>query len=98
MRSGDGVPLALESAWYSLDAAPKVADYDPLGSIYGQLAQGGLGLAYCDQAIEATMPSPSECEVFGFDAPVSRLLIKRRSHVRAGMMVEYVEGMFRGDA
>lgn len=98
VRSGDDIPLSLESAWYSLDAAPNVAEYDPRGSIYGQLAQEGLSLAYCDQAIEATLPTASECEVFGFDAPVPCLLIKRRSHLRSGAMVEYVEGMFRGDA
>lgn len=98
VRSGDGVPLALESAWYSLDAAPQVAGYDPQASIYGQLLRDGLPLAYCDQAIEATMPTPSECEIFGFDNPVPSLLIKRRSYTRAGTMVEYVEGMFRGDA
>jgi GntR family transcriptional regulator len=98
VRSGDDIPLALESAWYSLDAAPNVADYDPLGSIYGQLAKEGLSLAYCDQAIEATLPTASECDVFGFDTPLPCLLIRRRSHLRSGAMVEYVEGMFRGDA
>jgi GntR family transcriptional regulator len=98
VRSGDGVPLALESAWYSLDAAPAVANYDPHASIYAQLLRDGLPLAYCDQAIEATMPNPFECEIFGFKTPVPSLLIKRRSYTRAGVMVEYVEGMFRGDA
>lgn len=98
VRSGDGVPLALESAWYSLEAAPHVADYDPLSSIYAQLLRDGLPLAYCDQAIEATLPTPFECEVFGFDSPVPCLLIKRRSYTRSGTLIEYVEGMFRGDA
>lgn len=98
VRSGDDVPMALETAWYSLDAVPALADFDPSGSIYAQLAHAGFSLAYCDQAIEATLPTPFECEVFGFDKPVPSLLIKRRSYAQGGTMVEYVEGMFRGDA
>ena len=57
-----------------------------------------MPLAYCDQTIEATASTKKECEVFGFDEPAPCLLIKRRSYLRDGVMVEYVEGLFRGDA
>ncbi len=98
VRCGDDVPLSRESAWYSLDAAPFLADADPGGSIYGQLAQNGLPLAYCDQTIEATFPTQEERDLFGFKEPTPCLLIKRQSFLPDRRMVEYVEGVFRGDA
>ncbi|MBV9508948.1 MAG: UTRA domain-containing protein, partial [Caulobacteraceae bacterium] len=36
-------------------------------------------------------------DVFGFDEPAPCLLIKRRTYLRRGPMIEYVEGVFRGD-
>ncbi|MET0240098.1 MAG: GntR family transcriptional regulator [Sphingobium sp.] len=98
VRSGDDQPLTVESAWYSLDVAPQLEAADPAASIYAELGRVNLPLDYCDQTIETAMPTASECAIFGFDAPLPCLLIKRRSHVKSGAMVEYVEGLFRGDA
>ncbi|PZU08058.1 MAG: GntR family transcriptional regulator [Sphingomonas sp.] len=97
IRLGDDVPLSRETAWYSLDAAPFLEGADLEGSIYGQLAAEGLIPAHCDQTIEATPPTQSERDIFGFEEAVPCLLIKRRTYLRDGPMVEYVEGVFRGD-
>jgi GntR family transcriptional regulator len=98
IRYGDDIPLSYEKAWYSLNAARFLAQADVTGSIYETLAQGGVALAYCDQTIEATLPNALESEIFGFEHPLPSLLIKRRSYNRRDVMVEYVEGLFRGDA
>jgi GntR family transcriptional regulator len=98
VRLGDDTPLSVESAWYSLDVAPGLETADPAGSMYQQLATEGLSLAYCDQTVEATLPSPAEMEALELTETVPCLLIKRRSYLRNGRMVEYVEGLFRGDA
>ncbi len=97
IRFGDEIPLSYETAWYSLEAAPFLEEADFAASIYAQLAAQGVRLAFCDQTIEATSPSAAECLVFGFTEPVPCLLIKRRSYARRELMVEYVEGVFRGD-
>lgn len=97
-RYGDDQPLTVESAWYNLELAPALEQADPNGSMYDQLARAGLPLAYCDQTIETAMPTEAESVIFGFETPTPCLLIKRRSHVASGAMVEYVEGLFRGDA
>lgn len=97
VRLGDGVPMSVESAWYSLATAPGVEAADPEASIYAQLGRLGVPLSWCDQTIEATYPNEDECAIFGFHAPLPCLLVKRRSHRADGMMVEYVEGLFRGD-
>jgi GntR family transcriptional regulator len=98
IRYGDDTPLSYETAWYSLDVAPFLANAEITGSIYALLAQRGAGLAFCDQTIEAALPNEAESAIFGFETPVPCLLIKRRSYVRTELMVEYVEGLFRGDA
>ena len=98
VRYGDDQPLTVESAWYSLDIAPQLESADPATSIYAELSRTGLPLDYCDQSIETAMPSEIESEIFGFEKPTPCLLIKRRSHLKTGEMVEYVEGLFRGDA
>jgi GntR family transcriptional regulator len=66
--------------------------------MYALLAEHcGMPLIYCDQTVEATMPSEEECEIFGFAQPLPCLLIKRRSYTHGEVMMEYVEGLFRGD-
>lgn len=97
VRYGDETPMTIESAWYNLSAAPQLATADPHGSMYKQLAEAGLHLSHCEQSIEATMASPEESEIFGFTAPQPCLLIKRRTYAVDGEMIEYVEGLFRGD-
>jgi GntR family transcriptional regulator len=98
IRLGDDIPLTYETAWYSLDAAPFLEHADVSASIYAQLAAQGVSLVFCDQTIEAISPSERISEIFGFAASVPCLLIKRRSYARHDLMVEYVEGVFRGDS
>jgi GntR family transcriptional regulator len=98
VRHGDGIPLSREVAWYNLTAAPELEHSDLSGSVYAFLAeQCGTPLMYCDQTVEATTPSQEECEIFGFSEPLPCLLIKRRSYTQGDVMMEYVEGLFRGD-
>lgn len=97
IRLGDDVPFSHETAWYNLQAAPFLEVADFYGSMYAQLAEHGLAMAYCDQTVEATSPTPAECAIFGFNEPHPCLLIKRRSFGRREVMLEYVEGLFRGD-
>lgn len=97
VRSGDSIPLSHEVAWYNLSAVPSLAGFSPEGSIYRQLAASGTQLCSCEQSIEATLPTSQECRIFGFTSPLPCLLIKRKSYDGAGRMIEYVEGLFRGD-
>lgn len=98
VRYGDDVPLSREVAWYDLGAAPDLARRDLSGSVYQSLRDCGAALTTCEQTIEATQPDETECAIFGFDEPLPCLLIKRRSFTAEGRMMEYVEGLFRGDA
>ena len=97
VRRANGVPQSLESAWFSLHKTPRLAEADGTLSMYRQLAELGLPLAYCDQTMEAVMPTAEEAEAFRFVAPIPCLLLKRKSYLKDGTMLEYVEGVFRGD-
>jgi GntR family transcriptional regulator len=99
VRYGDDVPLSREVAWYNLTEAPALEHSDLSGSVYAFLAERcGTPLIYAEQTVEATTPTSEECEIFGFSQPVPCLLIKRRSYTNGNVMMEYVEGLFRGDA
>ncbi|KQP02722.1 GntR family transcriptional regulator [Methylobacterium sp. Leaf93] len=98
VRLGDGIPLSVEKAWYDVGIAPGLAEADLSGSIYARLVECGAPLVDCEQTIEAASPEPQECAIFGFSEPLPCLLIKRRSYGADGRMIEYVEGLFRGDA
>jgi GntR family transcriptional regulator len=98
IRCGDRIPLSHEIAWYNLTAAPGLAEADLSGSVYEWLRQYGVTLTHCEQTIEAATPTEQECEIFGFEEPTPCLLIKRRSYSVERPLVEYVEGLFRGDA
>jgi GntR family transcriptional regulator len=97
VRFGDDVPLSREIAWYNVTAAAGLAEVDLSGSVYAYLATQGLPLVSCDQAIEAATPSADECKIFGLSDPIPCLLIKRSSYTNNKIMLEYVEGLFRGD-
>lgn len=99
LRLGDGVPLSRELAWYDLTAAPALAEWDVQGSAYHFLAQRcGIALSHGEQTIEAILSSAAEAEVFDFSQPSPCLLLKRKTFSKAGQLIEYVEGTFRGDA
>lgn len=98
VRFGDGVPLSREVAWYSLDACQSLEHADLSGSVYAYLAAHGAPPDHCEQTIEATSPDEEECSIFGFATPLPSLLIKRRTYDPGNRMLEYVEGLFRGDS
>ncbi|ACA20138.1 transcriptional regulator, GntR family [Methylobacterium sp. 4-46] len=98
LRKGDGVPLSRERAWYDLTAVPQLAEADLGGSVYALLGQHGAGLVRCRQTIEAALADEHACALFGYPEPRPCLLIKRHSYARDDRLIEYVEGLFRGDA
>lgn len=98
LRLANKKPVSIESAWYSLAAVPELEGEDGVRSIYRRLAALGQPLSHCDQTIDAVSPSREEIDLFGFASSVPCLLIKRHSYLKDGQKVEYVEGVFRGDA
>lgn len=100
LRLGDDVPMTRENAWYDLTLAPAMAQWDGMDSAYGRLRTlCGLELSGAQQSVEAVLSTEAEARDFGLDQPLPCLLFKRRTRAGSqGLLVEYVEGLFRGDA
>lgn len=98
LRLGDGVPMSRETAWYNLSIAPELEDWKAQGSAYDYIQHVcGVRLTDAEQSVEAVLSSKVECDAFGFTSPMPCLLFKRRTRAASGQMVEYAEGVFRGD-
>lgn len=99
IRYGDEKPLSHEIAWYNLHHLPELASADLQGSIYQAINQQCQHhLEWCEQTVEAVLSNEVENQAFGFSFAQPCLLIKRRSYSHDGILLEYVEGTFRGDA
>ena len=98
LRLGDSVPMSRETAWYNLSIAPDLEDWDVQGSAYDYIQHVcGVRLVDADQTVEAVLSSQTEHEAFALTAPLPCLLFKRRTRSASGQIVEYAEGVFRGD-
>ncbi|PUE11763.1 hypothetical protein B9Z51_05695 [Limnohabitans sp. T6-5] len=99
LRFGDDTPMTRENAWYDLGLAPSMVDWDGMGSAYELLRQQcGLTLEGADQTVEAVLSTEEEARDFGLAEPLPCLLFKRHTRVSPSkQLVEYAEGMFRGD-
>lgn len=101
IRLGNDQPMTRELAWYNLTAAPRLEAWDGAGSAYAWLkSECSINLTEAEQTIEAVLSTPEEDKAFGFSTPQPCLLLKRRTYANspAPLLVEYVEGTFRGDA
>ena len=99
VRCGNDLPMTRENAWYDLQLAPGLKDWDGEGSIYSHLQQNcGIEPDWAEQTVEAVFSSAAENKAFGWDEPQPCLLLKRQSYSTSQVMFEYVEGVFRGDA
>ncbi|WP_334108973.1 GntR family transcriptional regulator [Methylobacillus sp.] len=99
IRYGDEKPLSHEVAWYNLPRLPELGDADLNTSVYQTINQQCQHhLSWCEQTVEAVLSNDVENRAFGFSSPQPCLLIKRRSYSHDGILLEYVEGTFRGDA
>lgn len=98
LRLGDGAPMSRETAWYNLSLVPEIEKWNVEGSAYEHIQHVcGVRLLDADQSIEAVLSSQAECEAFGLAQPLPCLLFKRRTRAVSGQIVEYAEGVFRGD-
>ena len=102
VRKADGVPMTREQAWYDLTIAPGLSEWTGEGSAYAWLRERcGVSLSLAEQTVEAVFSTEAEMQAFSYETPQPCLLFKRRTyaaHAASLQLVEYVEGMFRGDA
>ena len=72
-------------------------DEDYTKSLYRILEKGGIRLKEADQTIEVRMATHEETGLLGLDVPCPTLVIRRLAYSVNHELVEYVEGVYRGD-
>jgi GntR family transcriptional regulator len=96
VRLGDGIPFALERAWFP---ARRVADLDELaagGRLYQYLADRDLLPDAGEETVRADLPTAEEARVLDMSEsrPVLRLVRKASTK---GVRIEYAEATFPAD-
>ena len=98
VRYGDDVPMSREVAWYDLNEAPLLKNWQGDGSVYEFLKQHcDIHLQQATQTVEATLSTEADNTAFRFTQAQPCLLFKRKVFSQQHQLVEYVEGTFRGD-
>src|SRR5262245_2738976 len=96
LRLGDGVPLALERAWFPADLVPDLTAEHLALSLYHYLDERGLLPDSGEESVIAGLPDAEE--VHRLDIPSSRPVLRlTRRALTAGRPVEYAEAVFPAD-
>lgn len=98
VRSGDGIPLALETAFYDLSICRGLERLDVDRSVYDILRHElGINLDTATQTLNAAVIDDGQAQVLRVPRGLPALRITRRTYNSEAALVEYVEAVFRGD-
>ncbi|NMN94222.1 GntR family transcriptional regulator [Antrihabitans stalactiti] len=94
----DGDRVGLESTYLSKERfGDLVANFDPLTSLYAALREGGVRFFSATERIETVLASPREAALLESNTAMPMLLMHRRTIDDAGVPIERVRSLFRGD-
>jgi DNA-binding GntR family transcriptional regulator len=96
LRLGDGVPLALERAWFPAELVPDLGEEQLESSLYHYLDERGLLPDSGEESVIAGLPDAEEVRRLDISSsrPVLRLV---RRALTAGRPIEYAEAVFPAD-
>lgn len=98
LRSGNGEPLAIETAWFDPVLVSGLEHEDLTRSIYETLRENyGIALHRAEQSIQACNVNPTQAELLGIAPGAAALKIRRTTRDRHGRIIEFVESVIRGD-
>jgi GntR family transcriptional regulator len=99
VRYADGEPMAVETVYLDgrryLDVGHQLAEVPSLYSLLEQ--EYGVVPVEGEQTIETVLAPPSASRLLGTDSSTPMLLLTRTSRDAAGLPVEYVRSLYRGD-
>lgn len=94
----DDAPVGLESSYLPAALVPELrTEFRPELSLYAYLYAIGVELVAADERIETVLATPREAALLGSLPALPMLLLNRTSYDSAGMPVECVRTLFRGD-
>ncbi|MFJ2780703.1 MULTISPECIES: GntR family transcriptional regulator [unclassified Kitasatospora] len=95
----DGERVGLESTYLAVARVPALdRDFDPGSSFYAFLRErAGIGLGVAEERIETVLASPREALLIGTPPALPMLLLHRLTRDAAGVPLERVRSLYRGD-
>ncbi|MFI9328547.1 GntR family transcriptional regulator [Kitasatospora sp. NPDC052868] len=95
----DGERIGLESTYVAVARVPALdREFDPESSFYAFLKeQAGIAFGAADERIETVLASPREALLIGTPPALPMLLLHRLTRDAAGVPVERVRSLYRGD-
>ncbi len=99
LRSSDGIPVAIEESWLSLDRYPGINEIDfGTVSLYETLRNRyKVKVGIADEILEARAANRKEAELLGIAPRSSLLVISRVLWSVEGKPVEVARSLYRGD-
>ncbi|MFD4292759.1 GntR family transcriptional regulator [Rhodococcus sp. NPDC058505] len=94
----DGERIGLESTYLPLARFPDLADtFDPESSLYAAIRATGVRFATATERIETVLPTPREAGLVEASTALPMLKLDRVSRDAAGVPIERVRSLYRGD-
>lgn len=98
VRTGGGIPLALEDSWLPADRFPGLEALDLTGSIYALMRDAyGLGPVRATEALEPAVAAAAEASVLGVRRGAPLMRIERTAYAAADIPVEHARDLHRGE-
>jgi GntR family transcriptional regulator len=96
VRTGDGMPLALEDSWLPAGLLPDLDRHDLTGSLYALLRDAyGLELVGATEALEAATATAAEARLLRVERGAPLMLVERVVRTADGTVVEVARDRFR---
>lgn len=96
LRLAGGTPMAIESAYLTIEAAG-LDGLDPQGSVYDQLAARGSRIERATQTISAVNLDRNQAHILDQPIGAAAIRVDRTGYTDRGRAVERTETLFRGD-
>lgn len=94
----DGERIGLESTYLPLHRFPDLADtFDPGTSLYAAIRSRGIEFTTATERIETALPTPREAALVESSTAMPMLKLHRVSRDAAGIPIERVRSLYRGD-
>jgi GntR family transcriptional regulator len=98
LRTGDGVPLALEDSWVPADLVPDLDRHDLTGSLYALLrAAYGLEPERATEALEPAVAGETEARLLRIPVGSPLMVVERVAYAAGDRPLEVARDVFRGD-
>lgn len=98
VRTADGEPMCLETAYIARSVVPQITEQDCMGSLYDLLSQRhGIRIETAEQTISVTCLEKKTADALGVGEFSPAFRVDRLALTASGRKIEYAVSLYRGD-